>query len=160
MKRRCTLGLAATVLCGASNGVETRTAVPVFLEPKGDDGQFSDMLKVEMMKRKGLIKANVDIVRRPEVGRYGLEVSTAYRRERRQRTIWTAERATAVASAMACDAGGRLICRQCQERVGHLRRCGGRHRDGAEDGRLVLGGAGPQEGEPTLSCLPVSVCRG
>ena len=110
MRHTCTLTLAATVLCGMASGVEPRTAVPVFVGPtKGDDGQFSDVLKVELMKRKGLIKAKVDIVRRPEAAQYILEVSIAYQRGRRQRTIWQTERATAVASAMAYDACGRLV---------------------------------------------------
>ena len=82
----------------------------MFVEPtKGDEGQFSDMLKVELMKRKGLIKAKVDIVRKPEDARYVLEVSITYQRDRKN-SIWqTRERASAIASAMAYDARGKLV---------------------------------------------------
>ena len=101
---------ASTVAAIKLSGVEPRTAVPVFVEPtKGDDGQFSDMLKVELSKRRGLIKAKVDIVRRPEHAIYVLEASITYPRDRRRRTVWNTDRPSAVASVFAYDRCGRMV---------------------------------------------------
>lgn len=77
---------------------------PRFVEPtKGDDGQFSDMLKVELSERRGLTRAKVDIVRRPEQAHYILEASTTYQRDRRHPNIWRTDRPSAVASVFAYD---------------------------------------------------------
>ena len=110
MRHVPTVVVAAILACGTAEAVDPRVAVPVFVEStRGDDGQFSDLLKVELMKRKGLIKAKVDIVRRPEDARYIIEVSIVYQRDRRRSNVWRTERATAVGSAMAYDACGRLV---------------------------------------------------
>lgn len=101
------IALVAAVSCGAAYSVEPRSAVPVYVEPtKGDDGQFSDMLKVELMKRRGLIKAKVDIVRSPKNAMYILEASITYTRDRRKKSAWGTDRPSAVASVIAynrCD---------------------------------------------------------
>ncbi len=110
MRHICKFVLTVTVLGGMARGVEPRVAVPVYVETtKGDDGQFSDMLKVEMMKRRGLIKAKVDIVRKPEAARYIIEASITYQRDRRRRSVWRTDRPSAVASVFAYNQCGALV---------------------------------------------------
>ena len=72
-----------------SGCVERRTSVPAFVEPtSGDDGPFSDMLKVEPMKRPGLIKAKVDIAQTPENPCYVSEATITYTHSRRRKSVW------------------------------------------------------------------------
>lgn len=96
-KRLSWVVLAAVLSCGAAHGVEPT---------KGDDGQFSDMLKVEPMKRRGLIKAKVEIVRSPENAVHILEASITCTRHRRKKSIRGTDRPNTVASVIAynrCD---------------------------------------------------------
>ena len=68
--------LAAVHSCSTATDVEPHAAVRVVVEPtKGDDGQFSDMLKVKLSKRRGRIKAAVYIVCPPEDAHYVLKAS-------------------------------------------------------------------------------------
>ncbi|MDE0103411.1 MAG: hypothetical protein OXN89_13625 [Bryobacterales bacterium] len=110
MNRISGIAVAIIACCGMASGIESRTAVPVFVDQtNGDGGQMSDTVQLELMKRIGLIKATVDIVRRPAYTRYVLEVSISYQCDWRRRTICKTERATAVAFAMAHDNCVRLV---------------------------------------------------
>ena len=94
----------------AAPAAEPRTAVPVFVEPTEDDGgRFSDLLKVELSKRRGLIKAKVDIVRAPEHAHYILEPSISYRRKQWHEGWLTNDKATATAAVFGYDRCGRLV---------------------------------------------------
>ena len=92
------------------DAVEPRTAVPVYVEPTKDDGgKFSDLLKVELSKRRGLIKAKVDIVRTPETAVYILESSINYRRKQWHEGWLTNDKATATAAIFAYDRCGKMV---------------------------------------------------
>ena len=61
------------------------------------------------MKRRGIIKATVDVVRSAERARYIIESSVIYRDNGFWRIVTNSERAEVIASVMAYDACGSLV---------------------------------------------------
>ena len=82
----------------------------MYVKPsESDGGKFSDLLKVELSKRKGLIKANVDIVRSPEYAQYIIELSVNYREGKWHEGWLTPDKATATAAVFAYDQCGKMV---------------------------------------------------
>lgn len=97
---------------GASHvDAETKPkTVTVYVEPSTpDDSKFSNLLKVELAKRKGAINANVDIVRFPEQAQYVLECSVSTRKPKWHEGWLTFDKPTVVASIFAYDQCGKMV---------------------------------------------------
>lgn len=102
--------LCVLLLTVLVQGESPPAPVPVYVERlESDDGKFTDLLKVELAKRKGLIKATVDIVRFPEQARYIIETNVTYRKGKWHEGWLTPSKAETMATAFAYDQCGKLV---------------------------------------------------
>lgn len=87
-----------------------REPVSVYVErSRDDDGKFSDLLKVELNKRKGAIKTTIEIIRDPEQARYILEANVSRRKGKWHEGWLTPDKAETMAAVIAYDRCGRMV---------------------------------------------------
>ena len=64
---RLLTSILLALLWKAALVVDPVTAVPAYAEPTADGDEFSNLLKVELARRKGMVKVHIDVVRKLEL---------------------------------------------------------------------------------------------
>ena len=93
-----------------ARGKKKLKSVVVYVEPtRSDDGKFSDLLKVELNKRKGAIKVAVEVVRDPKLADYVLEANVTHRKGKWHEGWLTPDKAENMAAVIAYNRCGRMV---------------------------------------------------